>query len=68
MQPLVIDRITERLHELPPEKLNVVWDFVSYLAEREREQPEAYQTMTASERVLARDWDRPEEELAWANL
>jgi hypothetical protein len=29
---------------------------------------EAYQTMLASERVLRRDWDLPEEDAAWANL
>lgn len=29
---------------------------------------EAYQTMLASEAVLRRDWDRPEEDEAWANL
>ncbi len=29
---------------------------------------EAYQTMLASERVLRRDWEDPEEEAAWAHL
>jgi hypothetical protein len=29
---------------------------------------DAYQTMLASEAVLSRDWDRPEEDEAWANL
>ena len=29
---------------------------------------ESHQTMIASERVLAKDWDRPEEDAAWANL
>ncbi len=29
---------------------------------------EAFQTMLASEAVLRRDWDRPEEDEAWANL
>jgi hypothetical protein len=29
---------------------------------------EGHQTMIASERVLARDWNRPEEDDAWANL
>jgi hypothetical protein len=28
----------------------------------------AYQTMLASERVLRKDWDEPEEEAAWAYL
>jgi len=29
---------------------------------------EPYQTMLASESILQRDWDRPEEDAAWANL
>jgi hypothetical protein len=29
---------------------------------------EAYQTMLASEMILRRDWDRPEEDEAWADL
>lgn len=31
-------------------------------------QSEAYQTMLASESTLARDWDAPEEDEAWADL
>ncbi len=29
---------------------------------------EAYLTMLASENILRRDWEQPEEEKAWANL
>jgi len=29
---------------------------------------EAFQTMLASERVLRKDWDHPEEDEAWAHL
>ena len=29
---------------------------------------EAYQTMLASEDVLRRDWEQPEEDAAWADL
>lgn len=74
MQKVTISQITERLQKLPADKLAVVYDFVSYLAERDlgrflREKAsEAYQTMLASESVLRRDWDRPEEDAAWASL
>lgn len=30
--------------------------------------PESLHAMIASERVLARDWDQPDEDAAWANL
>lgn len=74
MQTVAIPQIIERLQELSPDKLVVVYDFVSYLAEREARQTlpkrfsEAFQTMLASEAVLRRDWDRPEEDVAWADL
>lgn len=35
---------------------------------RERSLQEAYTTMLASEQVLRRDWDSPEEDAAWASL
>jgi hypothetical protein len=66
MQTVTISQIEERLRELPPDKLAVVLDFVSYLAERQQES-ESFQTMLASEVALARDWDRPEEHEAWAH-
>ena len=74
MQTVAIPQITERLQRLSPDKLVVVYDFVSYLAEQEAKQArpkrfsEAFQTMLASEAVLRRDWDRPEEDIAWADL
>ncbi len=73
MRTVAIPQITERLKKLPADKLAVVYDFVSYLVEREAKQTqekssEAFQTMLASEAVLHRDWDRPEEDKAWANL
>jgi len=74
MPPVTIAEIDERLRHLPPEKLIVVYDFVSYLLEREgadlspTAETDARATMLASEAVLRRDWDRPEEDAAWAHL
>lgn len=74
MAMITIPLIVERLEKLPPEKLLVVYDFVSYLEERtfgkvlKEPHAEAYKTMLASEAVLRRDWDDPEEDLAWADL
>ena len=62
-----IAEITQRLHELPEEKLAVVYEFVNRLAE-DGEMSESFKTMLASEAVLRRDWDRPEEDAAWADL
>lgn len=67
MEDMSIERIEAQLRTLPPEKLAVVSDFVSYLAARQ-EEASPLETMLASEPVLARDWNRPEEDDAWANL
>jgi hypothetical protein len=74
MPSVTIAEIDERLRHLSPEKLIVVYDFVSYLLERDvadlftDADTDARATMLASEAVLRRDWDRPEEDAAWAHL
>lgn len=75
-QTITIPQIADRLQQLPADKLMVVYDFVSYLAERQpgkalwnREATsESFQMMLASEPVLRRDWEKPEEEIAWVHL
>ena len=67
MQSVTISRIEEELRLLPPEKLAVVFDFISYLAAR-HPASESFQTMLASEHILREDWERPEEDEAWADL
>jgi hypothetical protein len=74
MPSVTIAEINQRLRQLPPGKLPVVYDFVSYLLERDAVdllvsgENGARATMLASEAVLRRDWDRPEEDAAWAHL
>lgn len=77
METVNIPTITQRLRQLPKEKLVEVYDFVTFLIERENkpsfalgEEGESYllETMIASETVLKKDWDTQEEEEAWANL
>jgi hypothetical protein len=67
MEPVTIEQIEERLRRLPPEKLAVVLDFVSYLSARE-EEILALPAMLAAESSLRKDWERPEEDAAWADL
>jgi hypothetical protein len=66
MNTVSIEAIEERLKELPPEKLLMVYDFVSYVADRCP--GTALETMLVSEVVLARDWNRKEEDEAWTDL
>ncbi|MBP1467834.1 hypothetical protein EYB53_019115 [Candidatus Chloroploca sp. M-50] len=72
MPSVTIADIDKRLRHLPPDKLIVVYDFVSYLLERDLTDLlldadiDAGATMLGSEAVLRRDWDRPEEDVLTA--
>lgn len=74
MQTITVSQILDRLHQLSIEKLAVVYDFVSYLAERDAliqsQEPfsSSQDVLWASEAILRQDWERPEEDIAWANL
>lgn len=74
MSAATIAEIDERLRHLSPDKLIVVYDFVSYLLEHDRADvlldagSDTRATMLASEAILRRDWDQPEEDVAWAHL
>lgn len=64
---ITIAQIEEQLRRLPMSKLKAVFDFVSEIAPQEKSS-DALQMALASEAVLRRDWERPEEDAAWANL
>lgn len=74
MSSVTISDIDDRMRQLPPDKLAVVFDFVSYLLERDvvgllaDSESDARATMFASEAVLARDWGSTDEDAAWAHL
>lgn len=60
--------ITERLCELPPEKLVVVYDFVSYLAASQQREHCRDGTPASFLWSFGRDWNSPDEDAAWADL
>lgn len=74
MTAVTLREIDERLRQLPPEKPAVVYDFLASLIERDavglltQVEPSARESALATELVLRRDWERPEEEAAWAHL
>jgi hypothetical protein len=68
MEAVSISQIEEQLRRLPPEKLAVVLDFVSYLVERH---PATKTTATRPilEAGLHHNQEKPEgQEEEWANL
>jgi hypothetical protein len=58
--------IEQELETLPEALQREVYDFVRFL--RTKSDGEAFNGLLASQSVLARDWDTPEEDAAWANL
>ena len=73
MQLIDVETVAELLRQLPPDKLAVVYELVANLANDEQvwfegDNSTALQMMFASEAILRRDWDSPEEDVAWAHL
>jgi len=60
------DLIQQEVKELPEALQREVYDFVCFL--KSRTVDDAFDGLMASESVLARDWNTPEEDAAWANL
>jgi len=58
--------IDKELDVLPESLQSEVYDFVRFL--NMKSSGEAFNGYLASEAVLARDWDTPEEDAAWQNL
>ena len=54
------------LNVLPDALQREVYDFARFL--RSKSNGESFNGLSASEAVLARDWDTPDEDAAWANL
>lgn len=70
MQTITVEEIDSKLQTLSADKLTAVYHFVSYLADSDFEMSDisAKQLMFASENSIAKDWDTPEENKAWADL
>lgn len=70
MQTTKIEEIDNKLQTLSEDKLTAVYHFVSYLADQDFDTSDvsARELMFASESLIAKDWDTPEEDKAWADL
>ena len=58
--------INKEVAVLPELLQQEVYDFVRFL--RLKSEEEAFNGLLLSESALARDWNSPEEDAAWANL
>ena len=58
--------LVQELENLPPDYIQEIKDFISFL--KHKKTLSASETLLLSEKALAKDWDTPEEDEAWANL
>ena len=58
--------IEKELADAPEELQREVYDFLRFLKSRIEQEP--FNGLLLSEQMLARDWETPEEDVAWANL
>jgi hypothetical protein len=70
MQTITVEEIDSKLQTLSADKLTAVYHLVSYLADQDFDISDvsARELMFASESLIAKDWDTPEEDKAWADL
>ena len=61
-----INQLMHELETLPPEHIQEVMNYVGYL--KHKKAIAIPDTMFLSEKSLAKDWDTPEEDEAWADL
>ena len=63
-QSISDQKLIEEIHQLPPEKVSEVLDFVEFLAQKHREQGERQLTHTAtqlSQGAFAAVWNNPDD-------
>ena len=60
------EALAEEIKNAPENLLNEIYDYLLFLKKKAKE--EKTLTHLASEKVLSRDWDSPEEDEAWKNL
>ena len=60
------EMIDEELAQLPEPLQREVYDFVRFL--KQKSEDETFNGLVLSESALAKDWNTPEEDIAWASL
>jgi hypothetical protein len=61
--------LSEEIKKTPENILKELYDFLLFLkSKRQSTSDDEVKTHLASEKVLSRDWDIPEEDEAWKNL
>lgn len=62
------EALSEEIKNIPEAILNELYDYLLFLKYKKSEKKDNFPIHTASEKVLSREWDTPEEDEAWKNL
>lgn len=62
------ETIKEEVNHIPDRFLAELYEYMVYLKRKGHNVPENMDTAYASEYALAKDWNNPEEDQAWADL
>ncbi len=63
------DALSEEIKSIPENLLNELYDYLLFLKYKKSEtKRDLLPIQEASEKVLSRDWNTPEEDEAWKNL
>lgn len=63
------DLLSNEIKNVPESLLKELYDFLLFLKQKKASSPhEEIVTHQASEKVLSREWDSPQEDEAWKNL
>ncbi len=61
-------KLQTELERIPDNLLGELYEYMRYLQFKTQQQSDSMQTAYASQAVLEKDWNRPEEDQAWQDL
>ncbi|MEX2566064.1 MAG: hypothetical protein WD431_09000 [Cyclobacteriaceae bacterium] len=62
------EMLKNELNDMPDEMLSELYDYMKYLKYKNLRNHDSMNEALASEKVLKRDWEKPEEDEAWSDL
>ncbi len=62
------EKLQKELHRIPDDLLGELYEYMKYLQFKAHQKSFPIETAYASETVLGKDWNSPEEDQAWQDL
>lgn len=68
MKALTRELLSKELNKIPDNLLQELYNYIKFLKSKKSSTKDKIETPCASENVLAKDWNKPEEDEAWKSL